>query len=1072
MGKLSDVAKIVHVAMDFDALPAIAAANVIIQVPNVTVSHDFGLVDITGNLAYGSESGASFDLSGSGRLPGLASGVPFQMALLTDGDMIPLTLATQDRPLTLNSMLAGMRMQSAYGDLPQVPLLSSKLAEFLQIQIKNVVLFFCKPGAKSRGCVPRASINILVPSSLLSFDNSLLPVSLNDALLTVSMVDVFSSSRSLEFRITGKWNVAGVPLVLTVMRAPSEEQLDLTDYSGTDDQPSRRPRLAAREHVLDQDDSESDRDVELDADRGVVDDAVGSDRVAEDVVGLSGMPSIEVAGDDGLSDALPATDDSWVQFPDLSHTFSAGAGFFDVPLAHVNHHLYRTHLERRGLDPALAHRRHLLRNETTRTLQRREAKDESGAAHSKSRTVLAKARPTAARRVAKSPKRKPGVRVPKGSSGMWVVSAVAPSLQLGKLLDALSAKILPSGEVSDVVRSTGLDDFEIKDFGLMLVLGQKELFLRLSGSMDRLPGEPRVQIVVKREVGGSFEGAIALGAKGEIFSETMRKFVPGFELPGLDLVASGLTMGIIISSKTMELTNSALALYSPLDYIGSIHRGLELNLRMGLPKTCSGFCDVMKQLLGPDVGLQVMVIVDSSSVVLGAGVTDVKITDGLTLQSVKFEASFSKSAGAMMKLIGTLMLDVDSSQPPLIFDAYVGVKGASVLLGGKMKGIWRKAFGWDRLAVGNLVLEVGITAALGAPSILIGGEVAIGKNCYTSSDTFDLSNNKCFGGAVYIGTDPVNPQSNWFAGELNNVDLRHIIGAFTDNEPDESVFPKPLLNSGFPGKLQVSYCPAGGCEVPGHSFGMGFYLNGTINIFDVTARAEILVYPSKQIKLDFELSPLNLANGLIVAYYSKEDSSRGPRLKLDIEYARMDKATLLLNGYVKVFLFEVEAAIEISPTHYKIEFEASYFAFHASFLLQAQIGARLAFRMQAEFSMSHFQAFVDAVVKAVEGWAEDASKVMGKAKAGVESAQKKVNEVKNSVCEFRDRCQAAADAVKCKRRIKKRGLEGGQAGNRRSDRRMLGKRTSKGLDNRSEGGHHLEKRLGIIKSSFEKAFNW
>jgi hypothetical protein len=168
-------------------------------------------------------------------------------------------------------------------------------------------------------------------------------------------------------------------------------------------------------------------------------------------------------------------------------------------------------------------------------------------------------------------------------------------------------------------------------------------------------------------------------------------------------------------------------------------------------------------------------------------------------------------------LFGSISLNVDKGSPPLLLDAKIALKGASVMLGASMTGIWRKAFGWDRLSVGNLVLELGITAALGAPAILIGGELAVGRRCYTADNQFDL-NSGCIGGAIYLSINPGNPASNFFGGEINNLQMKNIITAFTDLKPDPKMIPAPLLNSGFPGKNVLSFCPMGGCIVPGREF--------------------------------------------------------------------------------------------------------------------------------------------------------------------------------------------------------------------------------------------------------------
>jgi hypothetical protein len=410
---------------------------------------------------------------------------------------------------------------------------------------------------------------------------------------------------------------------------------------------------------------------------------------------------------------------------------------------------------------------------------------------------------------------------------------------------------------------------------------------------------------------------------------------------------------MMVSSRDIQIANTPLALDPPLDFIGGIKRGFEMNLRMGLPPDCRGeqFCEVAKKLLGANAALQISTVINPPDVTLSAAVSDLQITSGLILKSVGFAASFPKLS---LQFYGSLQINVDKSSPPLLLTASIGIKGASVTLGASMTGIWRKAFGIERLSIGNIIIELGITATLGAPSILIGGEIAIGKGCYTPTNQFDL-NSPCIGGAVYVSVNPGNPASNWFAGELMNLDIKHIISAFTDIKPDPKVIPAPILNSGFPGKTVISFCPMGGCVVPGREYPRGFQLKGTLNIFDITAKVDILVEMGVGIKIDAELSPINLANGLIIAWFSKTDKSRGPRFILDITYANMAAATIKLNCYVKVLVFETQAAIDISPMNYEVSFTAQYYLFTATFSLRASIGARMSgCLMISNFSNSFF----------------------------------------------------------------------------------------------------------------------
>lgn len=893
-GKLPDIAQITQMAFDYDPLPAISTGRIVMSFTDLKLGEDFGLVNLTATVAFDQGSGVSFDLGGTGVLPVYKSGIAFTLPLIVDGDMLPLTLATQDRNVTLGSLLSGLKVDALFKALPQIPLLSGGMNAVLDIQIKDMVFGFCKPGVDN--CKTRISLDILLPAALSSFDSGTLPVNIDSPKAVVSLIDPFSANRGVELRITGTWNVQGSPLNITVLRSPvdNNEEMDLTDYSDNE----RRLR-------------ERDLGVE--------------------------EPVIECYEDEEpeyVPFTLPSYD-HWVAFPE-PNLEKIGFDFWEMPLKHVNHHM-------------LMHRRRRLKrdlsNSTEGWLERRDAapapvaaadtpKANSTAVEPRKKKQKAKV----AKNRSKSPKKKSGPKAPPASGGKWLIEATTPSLPVGKLLGALAADIFPAGPITAVIDRSGLRDFAIENFTLFVLLDNGDVVVRLSGAASIFP-QAKVQIIFSKQAGQPFGGTMTLALTGDLFTSLLQKLIPGFDIPGLNFVASGSTLGLIVSSRDATLSNTPLVLEPPLDFVTGIRRGFELSLRMGLPPDCGGqpFCEVMKKILGANAALQIRTVVNPPDVMLSAAVTDIRITDGLLLKSVGFSASFPKPE---LMLSGSMALVLDRSRAPLVFEAHIGLKGGSVVLGATMTGIWERAFGWDRLNLGNIIIELGITAVLGAPSFIVGSEIAIGRNCYTPSYQFN-QNSGCIGGALYVSFDPSDPSNNWFGGELNNLDIKHIITAFTDLTPNPSVIPAPLLNSGLPGKTVVSYCPKGNCVVPGRTFPQGFYLKGTLNIFDVTAKVELSIDPGKSIKLDAELSPFTLAGGLIKAYYSKDDASKGPRLKLDIAYASMAAATIQLNAYVKVLAFETQAVIAISPMDYYISFTAQYLLFTCTFSFKASISSSL-----------------------------------------------------------------------------------------------------------------------------------
>ncbi len=92
-----------------------------------------------------------------------------------------------------------------------------------------------------------------------------------------------------------------------------------------------------------------------------------------------------------------------------------------------------------------------------------------------------------------------------------------------------------------MIKATGLTDFAINNFSLITVLGGGNTIVRVAGEASVLPGA-QVQIIAGKQAGGQFGGMIALAIRGDAFTMLLEKMIPGFKLPGLNLVASASTV--------------------------------------------------------------------------------------------------------------------------------------------------------------------------------------------------------------------------------------------------------------------------------------------------------------------------------------------------------------------------------------------------------------------------------------------------------------------------------------------------------------------------------------------------
>ena len=438
-GRLPDIAHITHLIFDYEPLPKIGTARAVLSVDDCKLAEDFGLVNITGTIAFDAGSGVGFDFAGTGVLPIYKSGIAFTLPLIADGNgMMPLTLATQDRPITLGGLLTGMKADSLIDKIPPIPLLSSGIKTVLGIQIKNIVFGLCKPGVA--GCVMRLSINAALSANQTQFNGGMLPINIEDALATVSIINPFSENRQVELRITGKWILQGSPLLISVLRVPTNSEImDMTDLSGDE----RRRRLVQRSkmfgfdpdyiHVLD--DEEEEQPVRMDH------YVPESDRY----VYLEDEPEFEEFH-------LPSYD-HWVNFPEPDLD-SSDFSFFDRPLAHVNHHMLMQHrkLQKRGFEEEIVPLAletgplyHILARQAgsatpnATTASTVKANDTAPAPPKKKEKVKA------VKNRVKTVKAKEGIKPPPKSSGKWIISAKTDSLELGKILGGLAADLFPAG---------------------------------------------------------------------------------------------------------------------------------------------------------------------------------------------------------------------------------------------------------------------------------------------------------------------------------------------------------------------------------------------------------------------------------------------------------------------------------------------------------------------------------------------------------------------------------------------------------------------------------------------------
>ena len=203
--------------------------------------------------------------------------------------------------------------------------------------------------------------------------------------------------------------------------------------------------------------------------------------------------------------------------------------------------------------------------------------------------------------------------------------------------------------------------------------------------------------------------------------------------------------------------------------------------------------------------------------------------------------------------------------------------------------MWHNAFGLKFLSFGNAHAGATIIPESGTLQALsLGGTIYIGTN---PGKELVL---KAYGGFNFA-----NPLTNYFYGKVNHATIASILAAFGVSNVN---LPRVLAQSGFPKGLESSFSLVQTVPVPGVVIPAGYKLNGTINILGYTL--SVLFYidlPAKAMGMSIEMSPLNLAGGLIRMYRSATDTTHGPILKASFVLSPL-KISVSASGYLSVFM--------------------------------------------------------------------------------------------------------------------------------------------------------------------------
>ena len=360
--------------------------------------------------------------------------------------------------------------------------------------------------------------------------------------------------------------------------------------------------------------------------------------------------------------------------------------------------------------------------------------------------------------------------------------------------------------------------------------------------------------------------------------------------------------------------------------------------------------------------------------------------------------------------------------------AFVFTAPATFTLSAAMVGVWKNAFGFDFVHIGNLAMSVTMDIlTLSYPGFESSGTLQLGRNCFLPGSSSQLNPAaSCVGGAVWygyrVGLGGLVDSESFFRLELRGLTLLNVVKTFGSAEQvaafEASGVPGWLANTGFPRVISgagveqynpiVSYStnPLGSTTITRHYLPGGLYLAGTFNFFGWEGSAEIAVNPRVGFTANVSTDALDLLGGALKLARSRNDPERGPDVQVQMTYGSAPP-TLEARALVYVSFMGVSADVELFFNRSLIFFEATvslWDAVGASVLVSASYtpGAALrtlGFRVRAELDLAFVERFVNATLQALDIAAEQANAAFDSANDDLQSARDDLEQAKHDDAE-------------------------------------------------------------------------
>ena len=549
---------------------------------------------------------------------------------------------------------------------------------------------------------------------------------------------------------------------------------------------------------------------------------------------------------------------------------------------------------------------------------------------------------------------------PQDDNKGYILKGSGKELNVGELLAKAGAKFFPNG-----LNIGFLSEFKIVNPSVQIPIGEvaKTQELHLSGQPQIAGFGGPMCYFVSKNVNGQPAAAVGFDFANTGFAGILKKLT-GKSIPGVKVFDDGMKLAVIIASADFPGTTFE---GPTLTQLGEVKKGLTLAGVFKLP-ACGNdpICKFLEPVLGGS-SLQLKGRIASlNEFTVTAGLSNIKLGSAMTILSAGLELAISTTSAPSVGIVCELLVH----NPRLLFKgAFSAMPTGELQALMSMEGLWRQAFGIPWLTVGNLLFSIKFVPGVSPTAFEVGGEVHIGIP------------GRQLKGATYVGVDTTDPKKNYFYGSINKVTIYSVMNAFGIR----CNLPRPLREMGFINGLEVSYAVFEK-RVPGRVIPAGIKVKGGINFLGFRVNADIHVNPAKFLKIDLDMTPLNLAGGLFKMYAHPDRKWRGPYLKADISLIP-PKVSIDASGYVELFgSLRMGATLKINEKEYIMEIRTVFYLFPAYLKVHASYGSLKTASFKVYGELSTLKDLVNKVIGIIKKGADAAKRKISAAQAKIDRA--------------------------------------------------------------------------------------